>query len=133
MPLFHKLHFLEWQPCHSPVMVFCLFRAIHLGLSKWFFKCTGIYASFPIPFFNFLFLFMGDDQAFSFKKLCNVCHQFLHLWWVILTELRRPIGRPNALVEIFSFASVKLITPWNLLSFIPNHKYCATIPSLYYE
>ena len=34
--------FLEWQPCHSPVMVFCLFRAIYLGSSKWFFKCTGI-------------------------------------------------------------------------------------------
>ena len=28
---------------HSPVMVFCLFRAIYLLSSKWFFRCTGIW------------------------------------------------------------------------------------------
>ena len=48
--------FLEWQPCHSPVMVFCLFRAIYLGSSKWFFKCTGILCYFSYPLFQFFIL-----------------------------------------------------------------------------
>ena len=32
----HCSLFLEWQPCHSPVMEFCSSRAIY----PWFFKCS---------------------------------------------------------------------------------------------
>ena len=28
---FPNIQFLEWQPCHSPVMIFCSSRAIYLG------------------------------------------------------------------------------------------------------
>ena len=35
-----KTVFLKWKPCHSPVMIFWLFRPIYLGSSKWFFKCA---------------------------------------------------------------------------------------------
>ena len=41
--------FLEWQPCHSPVMVFCSSRGFNHGLSL----CSTLrQASFPIPYFK---------------------------------------------------------------------------------
>ena len=32
---------LEWQPCHSPVMIFCLSRAIYKGFSQCSLYCTN--------------------------------------------------------------------------------------------
>ena len=44
-----SLQFLEWQPCHSPIMVFCSFRGSNLG----FFLCSTLrQVSFPIPYFK---------------------------------------------------------------------------------
>ena len=44
-----KILFLEWQPCHSPVMVFCSSRVFNLGFSL----CSTLrQVSFPIPHFK---------------------------------------------------------------------------------
>ena len=37
-------HFLEWQPCHSSVIVFCLIISINLGSPKWFLNVQDNYA-----------------------------------------------------------------------------------------
>ena len=50
--------FLEWQPCHFPVMVFWLFWAIYLGFSK----------CFLIPCFNLKVIFIGNGLALCFNK-----------------------------------------------------------------
>ena len=44
-----NLKFLKWQPCHSPVRVFCSSRGFNHGFSL----CSTLrQASFPIPYFK---------------------------------------------------------------------------------
>ena len=52
--------FLEWQSCHFPVMVFCLFQG---NLPRFILVFTLNYASSLIPYFKILFSFIENGLA----------------------------------------------------------------------
>ena len=64
------------------------------------------YASFPIPCFNYLFLFMGDGHAFSFKHSLNqILHQKRKGKKVLLYKLLQP-NDVHTLVRILPFPAM---------------------------
>ena len=61
--------FLEWQPCHSPVMVFCSSRAIYLG----FFQCPlWVKLVFLSPISNYFKMGLGMAQLYILTYLGGI-------------------------------------------------------------
>ena len=61
--------FLEWQPCHFPVMVFCSSRAIYLG----FFQCP-LWGKlvFLSPISNYFKMELGMAQLYDLTYLGGI-------------------------------------------------------------